>query len=115
MKNLGREGEELATAFLRQKGYAIVEKNYKTKFGEIDIIAKDSDVFVFVEVKTRTDTSFGYPFEAVNLRKREKIRRVALFFMKKIKKEVPARFDILSISIKDGMQQIAHIKDAFEV
>jgi putative endonuclease len=115
MKNLGREGEELATAFLRQKGYTIIEKNYKTRFGEIDIIAKDSDVFVFVEVKTRTDTTFGHPFEAVNLRKREKIRKVALFFMKKINKEVPARFDILSISMKDGMQQIAHIKDAFEV
>lgn len=115
MKNLGIEGEELATAFLRQKGYTILAKNYKTRFGEIDIIAKDSDVFVFIEVKTRADTTFGYPFEAVNLRKREKIRKVALFFMKKLNKEVPARFDVLSISMKDGMQQIAHIKDAFEV
>lgn len=115
MKNLGREGEELATAFLRQKGYTILEKNYKTRFGEIDIIAKDRDVFVFIEVKTRADITFGYPFEAVNPRKREKIRKVALFFMKKLKKEVPARFDVLSIYFEHGRQQVEHIQDAFEV
>lgn len=115
MKNLGREGEELATAFLRQKGYTVLEKNYKTRFGEIDIIAKDRDVFVFIEVKTRADITFGYPFEAVNPGKREKIRKVALFFMKKLKKEVPARFDVLSIYFERGRQQIEHIQDAFEV
>ena len=115
MKNLGREGEELATAFLRQKGYTILEQNYKTKFGEIDIIAKDSDVFVFVEVKTRADTTFGYPFEAVNLRKRDKIRKVALRFMKTQKKELPSRFDVMSITRDRGGTRIEHIQDAFEV
>jgi putative endonuclease len=115
MNTLGKEGEEFAIRFLKKKGYRIIENNYRNVFGEIDIIAKDKDVIVFTEVKTRTDTSFGYPFEAVNQRKREKIRKVALSFMKRFKKELPARFDVLSITMNDGKMHIEHIPDAFEV
>ena len=115
MNILGKEGEDLAVSFCRKKGYKVLEKNYRTTFGEIDIIAKDGDGLVFIEVKTRTDNSFGYPFEAVNSRKREKIRRVALCFMKKYRQEVPARFDVLSIIIQEGKKRVEHIKDAFEV
>lgn len=115
MRTLGKEGEALAVSFLRKKGLKIVEKNYRTAFGEIDIIAKDKQVIVFIEVKTRSDNAFGYPFEAVNTRKREKIRKVALSFMKKYKRELPARFDVLSITIHEGKEHIEHFKDAFEV
>lgn len=115
MNTLGKEGEEIAIKFLKKKGYRIIEKNYRTVFGEIDIIAKDKDVIVFLEVKTRVDETFGYPFEAVTRRKREKIKKVALFFLKRFKRELPARFDVLSINIEDGKKQIRHIKDAFEV
>ncbi len=115
MNTLGREGEEIAVKFLKKKGYRIIEKNYRTVFGEIDIIARDKDVIVFTEVKTRADNTFGYPFEAVNRRKREKIKKVALSFMKKCRKEFPARFDVLSITVKDGKKRIEHMKDAFEV
>ncbi|MEJ2684428.1 MAG: YraN family protein [Candidatus Sulfobium sp.] len=115
MNTLGREGEDIALAFFRKKGYRIVEKNFRTVFGEIDIIARDRDVLVFIEVKTRADDSFGSPFEAVDRRKREKIRKVALCFMKKLKKEVPARFDVLSIESVGADRRIEHIKDAFEV
>jgi putative endonuclease len=115
MNTLGKEGEELAVTFCRKKGYRVLEKNYKTAFGEIDIIARDGKVVVFIEVKTRADDTFGYPFEAVNARKREKIRKVALCFMKKFKQEVPARFDVLSISFEDGKKRVEHIIDAFEV
>jgi putative endonuclease len=72
MKTLGCNGEELAAKFLKKKGYRIVARNYKTHIGEIDIIAKEGDTTVFVEVKTRANNSFGYPFESVNKSKRQK-------------------------------------------
>jgi putative endonuclease len=115
MNNLGRAGEELAGEFLSKKGYKVLEKNYRTYFGEIDLIARDRDVIVFIEVKTRSDESFGRPFEAVHPRKREKMRKSALWFLKRFREEVPARFDVLSISVEDGNPRIEHIEDAFEV
>lgn len=72
MNSLGKEGERLAKEFLKKKGYSILQEYYRTPFGEIDIIAKEKDVLVFVEVKTRTDLTFGSPFEAVNQRKRKR-------------------------------------------
>ena len=115
MNTLGKEGEDFAVSFCKKKGYRVLEKNYKTVFGEIDIVARDGDKIVFIEVKTRADDTFGYPFEAVNARKREKIKKVALCFMKKFKQEVPARFDVLSIIFEDGRKRVEHIMDAFEV
>ncbi len=115
MNSLGKEGEEIALRFFRKKGYRIVERNYRTPFGEIDLIARDGDVLVFIEVKTRADIVFGRPFEAVDRRKREKIRKVSLSFMKNLRTEVPARFDVLSIDMQEGRQRIEHIIDAFEV
>ena len=115
MNTLGKEGERIAKEFLKKKGYSILQENYRTPFGEIDIIAREKDVLVFVEVKTRADLTFGSPFEAVNQRKKEKIKKVALSFMKRLKKECPARFDVLSIKVEDGREKIEHIRDAFEV
>ncbi len=115
MNTLGKEGEEIALDFLRNKGFSIIRKNYRTVIGEIDIIAKDKGVIVFVEVKTRADNAFGHPFEAVDQRKREKIRKVALSFMKTQKKEFPARFDVMSITKGREGTRIEHIQDAFEV
>jgi putative endonuclease len=116
MKPLGSEGEDLAVRFLQKKGYRIVARNYKTPVGEIDIIARDGDTIVFIEVKTRTDISFGYPFEAVNKRKRQKLKNLALLYLKRQGKESPVRFDVLSIFCMDnGKKDIEHIKDAFEV
>lgn len=116
MKALGTKGEDLAVRFLQKKGYRIVKRNYKTPVGEIDIIARDGDTIVFIEVKTRTDISFGYPFEAVNNRKRQKLKNLALLYLKRQGKESPVRFDVLSIFCTDnGKKDIEHIKDAFEV
>jgi putative endonuclease len=116
MKALGTKGEDLAVRFLQKKGYRIVKRNYKTPVGEIDIIARDGDTIVFIEVKTRTDISFGYPFEAVNKRKRQKLKNLALLYLKRQGKESPVRFDVLSIfCMDDGKKDIEHIKDAFEV
>jgi putative endonuclease len=115
MNILGREGEKSASHYLERKGYRILERNFRTPFGEIDIIARDGDVTVFVEVKTRTDEDFGPPFEAVHHRKREKMKRVALSYLKRFRVEVPARFDVLSSTVKDGTTAVEHIRDAFEV
>lgn len=115
MNTLGKEGEEMAVDFIRKQGFKIIKKNYRTAFGEIDIIARDKDVIVFIEVKTRADSFFGHPFEAVNHRKREKIKKVALCYMKGLKKENPARFDVLSIRLENGKHTVEHIRDAFEV
>lgn len=113
---LGSEGEELAVKFLKKKEYNIIARNYKTPIGEIDIVAKDKDTIVFIEVKTRTNDSFGYPFEAVNQHKRQKLKNLALLYLKKQRHEFPVRFDVISISCaQNGKKSIEHIIDAFEV
>jgi putative endonuclease len=115
MRLLGIKGEDLAVRFLKKKGYRILSRNYKTPLGEIDIIAEDGRTLVFVEVKTRTDNSYGLPFEAVNHRKREKLRKVALYYLKNcLKKDAPSRFDVLSIQAGSDKDEIEHIVDAFE-
>lgn len=94
----GDIGEIDAVDFLKNKGYSILETNFSTKFGEIDIIAKDKDVIVFVEVKQRETLAYGRPIEAVNYRKQNKIRRVAEFYlMLKHKSLCDVRFDVIEI------------------
>ena len=116
MKSLGSEGEVLALQFLRKKGYVILAQNYKTRIGEIDIIAKDGETIVFVEVKARSNDSFGSPYESVNTTKRQKLKNLALLYLKKQKKEFPTRFDVISITcLGNGHKEIQHITDAFEV
>ncbi len=112
VKNMieGTAGEINAVNFLREKGYKILQTNYKTKFGEIDIIAQQKNVIVFVEVKKRETLAYGRPIEAVNFRKQQKIRRVAEFFlMVKHKTFSDCRFDVIEI-LGD---QINHIENAF--
>ncbi|MFN3480237.1 MAG: YraN family protein, partial [Thermodesulfovibrionales bacterium] len=98
---------------LKEKGFKIIMRNFKTPLGEIDIIAEDRETLVFIEVKTRSDDSFGFPFEAVDGRKRERMRRIALLYLKNLGKERPARFDVISVEMKDGCSKIDHIVEAF--
>lgn len=115
MKVLGSEGEILAVRYLKRQGYAIIARNFTTRVGEIDIIAKDGETIVFVEVKTRTNDAFGAPFESINAAKKKKLTNAASLFLKSLKKETPARFDIISIiRHPSGNNRIQHIKDAFE-
>lgn len=116
-KLLGDRGERAAVRFLKRQGYRIIAKQYRNNYGEVDIIAQDGKVFVFVEVKTRTSINDGQPFEAVDLRKQEKITRVALAWLKQYGRlEQPARFDVVSILWPDdkGEPQIQHFRNAFE-
>ncbi len=113
MTKIGLRGEDIAAKFLKEKGYYILYRNYKTPYGEADIIAKDNDTVVFVEVKTRSNLSFGYPFESVNLKKQERLKRIALNYLKVANYPTKIRFDVISISSENGLSKIEHIKEAF--
>ncbi len=112
---LGKTGEALALKYLRRHGYKIIEQNYKTHSGEIDIIAKNKDVLAFIEVKTRQSLEYGLPQEAVDTRKQRQISRVALEYLaSKNIQDVDCRFDIVAITwLKDQKPQIELLKDAF--
>ncbi len=83
-RGYGEYGEDIAERFLKSLGYKIISKNFRTSFGEIDIIAKDANFLVFVEVKTRSSEKFGKPEESVGIAKLRKIRKVADFYLQKI-------------------------------
>ena len=115
---LGKAGEATALNFLKTKGYRILARNYKTKLGEIDIIAVDKDTVCFVEVKTRTSKRFGLPEEAVCLFKQKQIAKAALSFLKQNKLlHKKARFDVVSIigASQSEAAQIDLIQNAFEL
>jgi putative endonuclease len=112
-KDFGLKGEDIAANYLKKKGYKILHRNYKTPLGEVDIIVKDKDTIVFVEVKTRAGDAFGQPFEAVDYRKQEKLKKIALYYLKHNKIESSARFDIVSIISKYGNAEVNHIAEAF--
>ena len=111
-KLLGRAGEKRAVEFLKKNGFKILKTNFKTMLGEIDIIAEEKGVIVFIEVKTRTSDSFGLPCEAVDKKKQEKYYKTAMFYLQKEKKtDSECRFDV--VEIENG--QINHIFNAFGV
>ena len=112
---LGKRGEDAAAAYLIDKGYLIVSRNYRRRSGEIDIICKDGNCYVFIEVKTRQGTYFGDPIEAVTVHKQRQIRRTALDYLtRKNLLDIPVRFDVIGIMLTDGRTDITHIIDAFE-
>ncbi|HYA93761.1 MAG TPA: YraN family protein [Thermodesulfobacteriota bacterium] len=115
-KDLGKKGEEKALRFLNKKGYRIIETNYVCKMGEMDLIAKEKDTLVFIEVKTRTSTMFGPPQLAVNSWKQRQLSKVALNFLKEKKLEdVKARFDVVAILLGQKGEEIELIKNAFDL
>jgi len=114
--DFGKAAENAAAEFLKAKGYKILERNYKNKFGEIDIIAQFKGVICFVEVKARHTLNLGVPQEAVTARKQRQICRVAVYYLKSNKLlERPARFDVLALLYVDSQPEISLITDAFEL
>ena len=96
-KLTGQCGEDAAAAFLKKKGYKIIKRNYKNKIGEIDIIAKNKEDLVFVEVKTRSSEKFGTPAEAVTYYKKQKIVNAAKWYLAQNPTELNIRFDIIEV------------------
>ena len=115
-KILGAQGEERAGAYLTAHGYEICERNYRIRSGEIDIIADDHGTLVFVEVKTRSGTSYGTPAEAVDFRKRKKIIQTAYRYLRQRQIDNrPCRFDVIEVYAVSGSDwPVRHIKGAFE-
>jgi putative endonuclease len=115
---LGKQGEESALSYLKKKGYSVLKSNYKTKLGEIDIIATDKDTICFIEVKFRNSLRFGLPQEAVSSFKQKQISKAALQFLKTnnlLNKK--SRFDIVSIinDPQNGVDKVDLIQNAFEL
>ncbi len=100
-KELGARGEEIAVRYLKNRGYRILERNYRIKLGEIDIIAEQGGDLVFIEVKTRSDSLFGSPFDSVTVPKQMQLSKVALEYIgKRGWHNRPARFDVVGVQLK---------------
>jgi len=109
-RGFGELGEEYASKLLVDNGYKILEKNFRSKLGEIDLIAQDKDVLVFVEVKTRWSRKFGLPEESVTPRKINKIKRIIEYYLlshKNLAKKL--RIDVVAIEVEGGRVKSARI------
>jgi len=112
-RQVGFLAEDLAVAALKEKGYLILERNFANRFGEIDIIAKDKDILVFVEVKAKTEVNFGLPEEMVGPKKLEKIRHMAFIYTKG--KTLPSRIDVIAIVLDSHNQllRLTHYENVY--
>lgn len=114
-KLLGRTGEDRAAKHLSGLGYRILDRNFRTPHGEIDLIALDGDTVVFVEVKTRTGDAFGAPELAVDGRKQNRMVKAALSYLKRRRlQQMPCRFDVVAIA-GPSAGQVELIRHAFEM
>jgi putative endonuclease len=112
----GKEGEDIAADWLVSQGYTIVARNYRKRFGEVDIIASLDEYLVFIEVKTRSSHQYGSPLEAVTLRKQRQLSRIANdYLMRNNGLDTCCRFDVVSVVLgKDKAPEIEVIVNAFE-
>jgi putative endonuclease len=115
--SLGKHGEELACQALRRRGYAILARRYRTQGGEIDIVARDGQTVVFIEVKTRAGSACGTAREAVTMRKRHQLIRIATDYLAKHRlTDVAARFDVVTIDGDPGRTtNLEIIRHAFDL
>lgn len=113
-QKLGKIGEKYAVDELKKAGYKILETNFCTKFGEIDIIGRQNDYIVFIEVKTRRTNSFGSAKYSINYKKQKKICKTALCYLKSTKNfNTKARFDVAVVSMINNEKKLDIIKNAF--
>lgn len=109
-KVLGKKGERLVEEYLKKQGCTILKRNYRTPFGEADLIAQDGDEIAFIEVKTRTSERYGTPAEAVVKAKQRRYRQIAKYYWLRVGAEPNARFDVAEV-YADG--RIEYLKYAF--
>lgn len=115
-KRVGDRGESRTAAYLEARGYTILERQWRCRFGELDLVAQSPrGVLCFVEVKSRGANSIGLPREFVDERKRERLRKTAAAYLAVHESDVPARFDVAEITPeKDGGLRVVYLEDAFE-
>jgi putative endonuclease len=112
---VGRTGEDAAVQYLLQRGYYILERNYRCRFGEIDLVARDGDTLTFIEVKTRRSRTFGPAAAAVtHTKQRHLIKASQMYMVQHGKREVLCRFDVVTIDMDGQESRIELIKDAFQ-
>ena len=109
----GEKGEALAREFIEQLGYIVQEQNWRYKRAEVDLIAKDGEILVFVEVKTRSTAIFGEPALAVSAKKQQLLADAASAYMEAVDHHWEIRFDIVSIILSEDSFELEHYKDAF--
>ncbi|WP_408954568.1 YraN family protein [Natroniella sp. ANB-PHB2] len=109
----GEWGEKIAQEFLIKKGYQILEENFWTRYGEIDLIGQDGEYLVFIEVKLSTSSSFASPLEKIDYKKRQHLIRVARYYLSLKQQEVDFRFDVVAILSYQQQNKIKLIKNAF--
>lgn len=111
---LGKKGEAMAAEYLRRKGYQIIKQNFYTRYGEVDIICTQGRDIIFVEVKTRSNTKFGFPEEAITYKKKQHIRKAALIYLNQTDGNFrELRFDVITILFDGEKANINHIENAF--
>lgn len=109
----GKEGEQSALDFVRAKGYKILEINYRLHPLEVDIIALDGDIVVFIEVKTRNTDAYGHPIEFITGKKEQNLIKVADYYLQYKMPNREGRFDIITLYVKDGAFILEHFVNAF--
>jgi putative endonuclease len=115
-QSLGKRGEELACAELEKRGYVVVDRRFRTRCGELDIVAREGGVLVFVEVRARSGCHFGTPFESVTWQKRQRLCRMAESYLcAKRLAGTACRFDVVSILEEHGTQTIELVRGAFDM
>ena len=112
----GRQGEDLAAGYLESAGYRIVERNYRCPFGEMDLVARDGETIVFVEVKSRRSDRFGPPQDSVGPKKQKKMSQIALHYLEqKQLHSCEARFDVIAVSLLPAGERVELIRNAFDL
>jgi len=112
--DIGKAGQKAAETFLLKKGYQIITRNFRKNTGEIDLVARDGDYVVFVEVKARKGLEYGLPREAVGRAKQKRIVNMALRYMAQHNiTETDIRFDVVEVLMHQGQVYVSHIENAF--
>lgn len=114
-QEIGKLGEDIAVNYLKQKGYKILDRNFECRQGELDIIAKDKNEIVFIEVKTRTSNRYGTPSEAVNkIKQKHMLQTIKYYLYTRNLNDEFVRIDVIEVYIRDNLYKVNHIKQALE-
>ncbi len=111
----GTAAEELACRYLEARGLILVTRNFRCRAGELDLIMRDGDQLVFVEVRSRRDSRFGTPAESVTRTKQQRLLRAAAVYLQRQRLDLPCRFDVLAILHAESEPQMEWIRDAFQL